>query len=296
MSYAVGVYTPATGAQNATSGKVIASATWNSIFNDLATAMTQLGEATVAPPTSALTLVNGLNSNIALTTTMRMRITGPTGAFSLGGFVAPAAPDGIRLWVYNPTSQTMTIVNQDGSSSAANRISTLTGQNVVLQSSEPSYATFSYDATDTKWILESYNTGAMPAPTSGSVPGIYNTTAVIASFGLAAGDIATIAIPLPVSISNYQVGGMLIGNATGTLAAVAVSLYTGAGATGTLVISSTATTVTTSLVNTANATQVMVGASANITMYSASQLFLHVTTSNAAANAADVTLQIKPVL
>jgi hypothetical protein len=44
MSYSsVGVYTPATGAENATSGKVIASATWNSIFTDISTALTTVG-------------------------------------------------------------------------------------------------------------------------------------------------------------------------------------------------------------------------------------------------------------
>ena len=39
-----GVYTPPTGAENAVPGAVIRSATWNSIFTDIATALTQLGE------------------------------------------------------------------------------------------------------------------------------------------------------------------------------------------------------------------------------------------------------------
>ena len=41
-----GIYTPPTGAENAVPGAVIRSATWNSIFTDLATALTQLGEIT----------------------------------------------------------------------------------------------------------------------------------------------------------------------------------------------------------------------------------------------------------
>jgi hypothetical protein len=46
-----GVYTPPTGAENALPGQIIRSATWNSIFTDIATALTQLGEASwVATP------------------------------------------------------------------------------------------------------------------------------------------------------------------------------------------------------------------------------------------------------
>lgn len=47
MPFSNGVYTPPTGAENATAGKVIASATWNSIFTDLSTALTQLCSGTV---------------------------------------------------------------------------------------------------------------------------------------------------------------------------------------------------------------------------------------------------------
>src|SRR5580765_4290116 len=39
-----GVYTPPAGATDAASGDVIHSATWNTIFSDLATALTSLGE------------------------------------------------------------------------------------------------------------------------------------------------------------------------------------------------------------------------------------------------------------
>src|SRR5689334_9490807 len=39
-----GVYTPPTGAENATPGAVIRAATWNTVFTDIAAALTQLGE------------------------------------------------------------------------------------------------------------------------------------------------------------------------------------------------------------------------------------------------------------
>jgi hypothetical protein len=41
-----GTYTPASGATTAVPGEVIASATWNAIFTDIAAALTQLGQST----------------------------------------------------------------------------------------------------------------------------------------------------------------------------------------------------------------------------------------------------------
>jgi len=109
---------------------------------------------------SALANTNGLNSNFAAQ--IRTRITNANGAFSLGGFAALNALanghyDGETVRVYNASSQTMTIVNEDASSTANNRIKTLTGANVVLRSSSNSYATFTYDMVDGRWIVESTN-------------------------------------------------------------------------------------------------------------------------------------------
>lgn len=106
-------------------------------------------------PTSTMTLVNGLNSNIATPATSRARITGPSGAFSVGGIAQFG--DGGLMRLYNSTAQTMTIVNEDASSSVQNRIHTLTGGNVVLRANATSFATLSYDLTDLRWILESTN-------------------------------------------------------------------------------------------------------------------------------------------
>ena len=101
-----------------------------------------------------ITVANGLNSNIILTNASWVRLTGPTGGFSIGGFTGPF--DGRRLTIYNTVAQQMTIVNEDGSSTAGNRIKTLTGANVVLRAGT-SAATMIYDATDSRWILVSYN-------------------------------------------------------------------------------------------------------------------------------------------
>lgn len=99
-------------------------------------------------------LSNGLNSNIADAGTGYIRISGPTGAFSLGGFQGGAASR--LLYVFNSTSQAMTIINQSGSSTAANRILTLTGADVTLRTGT-SFASFIYDGTAARWVLMAIN-------------------------------------------------------------------------------------------------------------------------------------------
>lgn len=103
---------------------------------------------------SSVACVNGLNSNVVPPAGSWIRITGPTAAYSVGGFTL--RDDGRWLVIYNATAYAMTIVNEDASSTAANRIKTLTGANVVLRTG-PSAATLIYDATDSRWILVSTN-------------------------------------------------------------------------------------------------------------------------------------------
>ena len=107
----------------------------------------------IATKYAAATLANGLNSNIATAASTQsfLRVTGPTGAFSVGGFQNPR--DGQHLWVFNSTSQNMTIVNEDASSTAANRILTLTGADVVQ--SGVSCVHLIYSTVDSRWILVS---------------------------------------------------------------------------------------------------------------------------------------------
>lgn len=109
----------------------------------------------IISPSTGKALVNGTNNDIALTNPRTFtRITGPTSAFSLGGFTSGV--DGAVLKLFNTTSQQMTILNEASSSTAANRITTLTGADVVLRSGT-SFATFIYDGTTSRWILTGYN-------------------------------------------------------------------------------------------------------------------------------------------
>lgn len=116
--------------------------------------MSRAGDPGSTGSKGAIMLANGLNSNIANSGATSDRITGPSSVFSVGGFTGGI--DGQLKRIYNTTSNAMTIVNEDTSSTAANRIKTLTGANVTLRSGT-SFASFEYDGTDQRWILMSTN-------------------------------------------------------------------------------------------------------------------------------------------
>lgn len=97
-----------------------------------------------------LTLANGANSNIELPNVARwLRITGPSGAFSVSGF--DGGYEGKRIILFNPTAQSMTLTN-DATSTAANRILTLSGADLTLAGQ--SLAAFIYSVDSLRWILE----------------------------------------------------------------------------------------------------------------------------------------------
>jgi hypothetical protein len=65
MSYNVGVYTSPSGAETAFAGQVIASATWNSINTDYATALNQIGYPSgVGNPRVVVSLSNGATDTL----------------------------------------------------------------------------------------------------------------------------------------------------------------------------------------------------------------------------------------
>jgi hypothetical protein len=80
--------------------------------------------------------------------------TGPNAAFSIGGL--KNGMDGQLLYTYNESGFQMTLENESTGSQAANRITTLTGTNVVLRKGK-SYVVLQYDGYDNRWILVSTN-------------------------------------------------------------------------------------------------------------------------------------------
>ena len=101
-------------------------------------------------PIGSFTASNGANNNIALPNKSFIRITGPTGAFSISGIAKPDNPDGRVVILYNTTSQHMTITD-DATSTAANRILTNTGADVVTTGT--GIVSLIYSVTDARWIL-----------------------------------------------------------------------------------------------------------------------------------------------
>jgi hypothetical protein len=97
-----------------------------------------------------LTLANGANANVTLPNVARfLRISGPSGAFSISGFTG--GYEAKRLVLYNTTAQTLTLTN-DATSTAANRILTMTGGDLTLAG--PGIVHFIYSVDALRWLVE----------------------------------------------------------------------------------------------------------------------------------------------
>jgi hypothetical protein len=99
-------------------------------------------------------VVNGTNNNnIDIGSSSFIRISSPTAAFTINGFVPTTYTDGQVITLYNATSQNMTIAN-NGSGANASRILTLTGADIVTTGTGS--VTMIYSSTDSKWIVTAY--------------------------------------------------------------------------------------------------------------------------------------------
>lgn len=94
-------------------------------------------------------LANGSNNDITVGGRSFVKITGPTGAFTISG-VANGF-DGKRIVIYNSVAQNMTISNEDANSAAANRITTMTGGDLV--STAVATVELIYDADASRWVV-----------------------------------------------------------------------------------------------------------------------------------------------
>src|SRR6185295_7854105 len=96
----------------------------------------------------AVTLANGVNNDVDVTGYSSIRITGPTGAFSITGFAGGIG--GQMLLVNNAVAQDITFPNNNASSAVGNRIQTMTGGDLV--GTGISTFIFRYSATTTTWL------------------------------------------------------------------------------------------------------------------------------------------------
>lgn len=102
-----------------------------------------------AYPQANVTVTNGLTSDWTVPASVYLRITGPTAAFSLGGF--QSVSDGRLLILQNATVQDLTLVDEDLATTATHRIQTGTGGDLVM--SGLGTTQLLYSLADLRWIV-----------------------------------------------------------------------------------------------------------------------------------------------
>ena len=104
-------------------------------------------------PIGDYTAANGANNNIGPPASSFVRITGPTSAFTITGVSSEAwgSPNGRMLYLFNSTAQNMTVANESASSTAANRIITGSGADIVTTGT--GVVQMIYSAPDSRWIV-----------------------------------------------------------------------------------------------------------------------------------------------
>jgi hypothetical protein len=109
----------------------------------------------VATRYSGFTASNGTNNDIAVGATSFARITGPSAAFTITGIAGGV--DGKLLVLYNSTTQSFTVSNENASSAAANRITTLNSTGDIVINGKGAVKMI-YSAADSRWLVMSTST------------------------------------------------------------------------------------------------------------------------------------------
>lgn len=100
------------------------------------------------------TLTDGYNSGVVLGSNVVFKLSGPTGAYTNRGFAAPGGPAWCKVIFDNPSTN-MTIMNEDGGDTAANRIRTgqTTAAALLNFTNNPVALEFWYDTSISRWVL-----------------------------------------------------------------------------------------------------------------------------------------------
>ena len=99
-------------------------------------------------PWGGLTL-STTNNNVVIGDYKNFRITGPTGNFTISGL--QGGVDGRDIVLYNTVGYRMTLTNEGANSSAANRITTLSGGD--FQTTTQGVVNLVYDGAASRWII-----------------------------------------------------------------------------------------------------------------------------------------------
>jgi hypothetical protein len=115
------------------------------------------GPPGAAASQGTISLVNGLNSNVATTGSSSVRFSGYTGPVILGGIAPPSTPTGGQVFTltFLVANQPVTIRNADAASTSANQILTGTGQDVFLPLGAKVQCQLTWDATLNMYQLTS---------------------------------------------------------------------------------------------------------------------------------------------
>lgn len=128
----------------------------------------------------------------------------------------------------------------------------------------------------------SYNMGSIVAVARGVTFSVANT-----DFQLQ--------VVLPTNFTRFRPALLEISNPSATLGSSTISLWTGAGATGLQIVTSTATTITTASGNTNNNAQTFTPGQVATIAVSASTVYFRVMNAAGSAASADVVLYLQPV-
>jgi hypothetical protein len=104
----------------------------------------------------SLTLANGQNDNVTLPDGTIFFITGPTGVFSITGFVAPNPATMRRALIVNSTGQVLTMKNNTGSS-AGNKLFNPLGADLALGGTTFQFVEVYYDTSGTAWFTTAHS-------------------------------------------------------------------------------------------------------------------------------------------
>jgi hypothetical protein len=143
------------------------------------------------PGVTFSSLVNGENGDIDIGTNTYVILTGPTGAFTVDGFVAKG--DGREFTAVNPTGQSWTLRNLSGLEfTAANRIITGQGADLIL-TNNPSLIKFHYQGSSNAWIVTGFNAPSTGVALAGTVTngGAANLSGVVIITNIGAGVLVT---------------------------------------------------------------------------------------------------------
>jgi hypothetical protein len=189
--------------------------------------------STIKLTVTEMTLANGANANLDVANHSFFNIVGPSATATISGFVAPTDGGAQSITIWNTTSQTIQLLNNNSGSTLGNRILTGSGgtREVVGQGS----FTAVYDAAQNGWVVTSIDVAG--AAGTGTV-----TSASIVSANGLAGSVAT-ATTTPAITLSTTVTGILKGNGTALSAATVGTDYSGGtAALATGIVKSTTTT------------------------------------------------------